>query len=214
MKTILLSTALSALATASLAQGLPQAENEWFKAGQAKIEELMAIQPNTGRAKNVILFTADGNGVGTNYAIRLFSGQQAGGLGDEYVQPSETFPHSALVKTYSANGQTPDSAPTASAMNTGVKTKNDLINVSDATTVGALIGAGGFGTPVAVTGAILIGLGDPRPALSLEQPDSPRPARPSRPVAPPTRARPPARGAVPRRPAAATASARPAPARR
>lgn len=136
MKTILLSTALSALATASLAQDLPQAENEWFKAGQAKIEELMAIQPNTGRAKNVILFTADGNGVGTNYAIRLFSGQQEGGLGDDYQQPSEKFPHSALVKTYSTNGQTPDSAPTASAMNTGVKTKNDLINVSDATTVG------------------------------------------------------------------------------
>ena len=98
MKTILLSTALSALATASLAQDLPQAENEWFKAGEAKIEELMAIQPNTGRAKNVILFTADGNGVGTNYAIRLFSGQQEGGLGDDYQQPSEKFPHSALVR--------------------------------------------------------------------------------------------------------------------
>lgn len=136
MKTFLLSTALTALATASFAQDLPQADNEWFKAGQARVEELMAVQPNTGRAKNVILFTADGNGVGTNYAIRLFSGQQAGGLGDDYVQPSETFPHSALVKTYSANGQTPDSAPTASAMNTGVKTKNDIINMPDSVAVG------------------------------------------------------------------------------
>ena len=79
MKTFLLSTVLTALATASFAQDLPQADNEWFKAGQARVEELMAVQPNTGRAKNVILFTADGNGVGTNYAIRLFSGQQAGG---------------------------------------------------------------------------------------------------------------------------------------
>ena len=116
MKTILLSTALSALATASLAQDLPQAENEWFKAGQAKIEELMAIQPNTGRAKNVILFTADGMGPGTNYAIRIHAGQQAGGFGDDYVLPYEAFPNVALVRTYTTNGQTPDSAPTAAAM--------------------------------------------------------------------------------------------------
>ena len=52
------------------------------------------------------------------------------------MQPHEGFPHLALVKTYSANGQTPDSAPTASAMNAGIKTKNDLINVTDAVAVG------------------------------------------------------------------------------
>ncbi|CAM5517753.1 alkaline phosphatase [Frigidibacter albus] len=84
----------------------------------------------------MILFTADGNGVGTNYAIRLFSGQQAGGLGDDYVQPQETFPNVALVKTYSSNGQTPDSAPTAMAMNTGIKGKNGMINILDTVAVG------------------------------------------------------------------------------
>ena len=132
MKQILLSTAaMLGLATVAGAQDLPQAGSDWFKAGQATIEERLALQPNTGKAKNVILFTADGNGVGTNYAIRLFSGQEAGGLGDDYVQPQETFPNVALVKTYSSNGQTPDSAPTAMAMNTGVKGKNGMINILD-----------------------------------------------------------------------------------
>ncbi len=137
MKQILLSTvAVLGLAAAAAAQDLPQAGSPWFEAAQATIEERLAVQPNTGTAKNVILFTADGNGVGTNYAIRLFSGQQAGGLGDDYVQPFETFPNVALVKTYSSNGQTPDSAPTAAAMNSGIKTKNGVINILDSVAVG------------------------------------------------------------------------------
>ena len=137
MKHLLLSgAALLALSTAALAQDLPQAASPWFTAAQATIAERLALQPNTKTAKNVILFTSDGNGVGTNYAIRLYSGQLAGGLGDDYVQPQETFPNLALVKTYSSNGQTPDSAPTAAAMNTGIKTKNDMINVFDTVNVG------------------------------------------------------------------------------
>ncbi|MGP3698530.1 alkaline phosphatase [Rhodobacter sp. NSM] len=136
MKHLLMSTAAClAFAAASAAQDLPQAGSDWFTAGQATIEARLAVQPITSRAKNVILFTADGNGVGTNYAIRLFSGQQAGGLGDDYVQPQETFPNVALVKTYSSNGQTPDSAPTAMAMNSGVKGKNGMINILDSVAV-------------------------------------------------------------------------------
>ncbi|MFB2594711.1 alkaline phosphatase [Paracoccus sp. p4-l81] len=134
------------LATAAHAEDLPQAGSDWFKAGQATITERLAVAPITSRAKNVILFTADGNGVGTNYAIRLFSGQQAGGLGDDYVQPQETFPHLALVKTYSSNGQTPDSAPTAAAMNSGIKTKNDMINILDTVNVGDCAAGANAGT--------------------------------------------------------------------
>ncbi|MDT8854691.1 alkaline phosphatase [Paracoccaceae bacterium Fryx2] len=137
MKQILLSTvAIIGMTSFASAQDLPQASSAWFQAGQATVAERLAVQPNTAKAKNVILFTADGNGVGTNYAIRLFSGQQAGGLGDDYIQPQETFPHVALVKTYSSNGQTPDSAPTAMAMNSGVKGKNGMINVLDSVNVG------------------------------------------------------------------------------
>jgi alkaline phosphatase len=141
MKHLVLCTAsLLAASTAAFAQDLPQANDAWFKAGQAVIAQRLANQPITGKAKNVILFTADGNGVGTNYAIRLFTGQAKGGLGDDYVQPQETFPNVALVKTYSSNGQTPDSAPTASAMNTGVKLKNTMVNVDDTVAVGDCAG--------------------------------------------------------------------------
>jgi len=132
MKNLLIASLALALSTGvALAQELPQKDSKWFTDAQAKIQEMVARQPITKRAKNVILFTADGNGVGTNYAVRLFSGQQAGLLGSEYVQPQETFPNLALVKTYTTNGQTPDSAPTASAMNTGVKSKNTMINVDE-----------------------------------------------------------------------------------
>ena len=146
MNRILLTTAISALATAAAAQDLPQAQDAWFTAGAAAIEARMAVQPNTAKAKNVILFTADGNGVGTNYAIRLFTGQKAGGLGDDYVQPFETFPNVALVKTYSSNGQTPDSAPTAAAMNSGIKTKNGMINIMDSVAVGDCAAGASAGT--------------------------------------------------------------------
>ncbi len=158
MKKILLSgVAVLAMTVATSAQDLPQAASPWFVAGQAKIAERLAVQPITAKAKNVILFTADGNGVGSNYAVRIYSGQLAGGLGDDYVQPQETFPHAALVKTYSSNGQTPDSAPTAAAMNSGVKTKNGMINVLDTVNVddcaaGATAGAKTFAEIVSEMG--------------------------------------------------------------
>ncbi|PWV98782.1 alkaline phosphatase [Hoeflea marina] len=144
MKSALIASLAVAFSTGvALAQELPQKDSKWFTDAQAKIQEMVARQPNTKRAKNVILFTADGNGVGTNYAIRLFSGQQAGGLGDDYVQPQEAFPNLALVKTYTTNGQTPDSAPTASAMNTGVKSKNTMINVDESVSVSDCAGMAG-----------------------------------------------------------------------
>jgi len=118
--------------TATLAQDLPQASSKWFADGQAAIEAIMSRQANTGRAKNVIVMVADGNGVGTNYAIRLFDGQRKGMLGEENVLPYETPDfHSALIKTYNINAQTPDSAPTAGAMNTGVKQRFNLINLGE-----------------------------------------------------------------------------------
>ncbi len=138
--------AVLSMTSFAVAQDLPQAGSTWFQAGQATIADRLALQPNTKKAKNVVLFTADGNGVGTNYAIRLFTGQQAGGLGDDYVQPHETFPNVALVKTYSSNGQTPDSAPTAAAMNSGIKTKNGMINVLDTVNVSDCVAGATAGT--------------------------------------------------------------------
>ncbi|MBY6006560.1 alkaline phosphatase [Salipiger bermudensis] len=132
MKRTLISALAMTAAVAANAQGLPELQtgSDWFQAGETTIQELIAREQNTGRAKNVILMIADGNGVGTNYATRLYVGQQMGKLGEEHVLPYETTDyHSALVKTYNINAQTPDSAPTAGAMNTGVKQRFNLINL-------------------------------------------------------------------------------------
>ncbi|MAS45501.1 MAG: alkaline phosphatase [Rhodobacteraceae bacterium] len=123
-------TALGASANAQTAD-LPQADSAWFTDGKSVIDARLAQQPIAKRAKNVILFVADGMGVGTNFAIRVFDGQQKGMLGEENVLPYETFPNVALVKTYNINAQTPDSAPTAGAMNTGVKQRFNLINLGE-----------------------------------------------------------------------------------
>ncbi len=131
LRTVSGATLVALMSTTAHAQDLPQASSQWFTDAQAVIEERLAREPNTNRAKNVILMVADGNGVGTNYATRIYAGQQAGGMGDDHVLPYEAFPYLALVKTYNINAQTPDSAPTAGAMNTGVKQRFNLVNLSE-----------------------------------------------------------------------------------
>lgn len=84
------------------------------------------------KAKNVILFIGDGMGVSTVTAARIYAGQKQGQSGEEYVLPFETFEHVALVKTYNSNAQVPDSAGTASAMNTGVKTNIGMLGYAPA----------------------------------------------------------------------------------
>jgi alkaline phosphatase len=87
------------------------------------------IVPNVSTAKNVILFIGDGMGVTTVTAGRIFDGQSKGMMGEENVLPFETFPNLALIKTYADNQMVADSAGTASAMNTGVKTKAGVISI-------------------------------------------------------------------------------------
>ena len=73
------------------------------------------------RARNVILFIGDGMGVSTVAATRVFSVGVAGQLA------MDQFPYTALSRTYSADSITPDSAPTMSAMMTGVNTNQSVI---------------------------------------------------------------------------------------
>ncbi len=81
-------------------------------------------------AKNVVLFIGDGMGVATVTAARIFDGQSRGMDGEEHYLTFERFPNVALVKTYNTNQQVPDSAGTASAMLTGMKTRAGVINVA------------------------------------------------------------------------------------
>lgn len=104
-------------------------EVDWEKMGEETLAAAKQKTPDTGRAKNVILFIADGMDITTITAGRILAGQQEGKLGEEHVLAFETLPWTGLSKTYNTNSQTPDSAGTATAMMTGHKTKMGVINV-------------------------------------------------------------------------------------
>ena len=87
------------------------------------------IVANVSTAKNVILFIGDGMGVTTVTVARIFDGQSKGMSGEENILPFETFPNVALIKTYASNQMVADSAGTASAISTGVKTRAGVISI-------------------------------------------------------------------------------------
>src|SRR5262245_29992575 len=81
------------------------------------------------RAKNVILFVGDGMGIATVTASRIFEGQRKGQSGEDNRLSFEEFPQLALVRTFSANQQVSDSAPTATAMVTGWHANDGALSV-------------------------------------------------------------------------------------
>jgi len=133
--TVALVALLAALPVAAQ-NALPQAENAWFTGAQEALQQKLAREPITSRARNVILMISDGNGIGTNTATRIWHGQQNGMMGEENVLPQEQFPYLALSKTYNVNAQTPDSAGTGTAMMSGIKTKIGVIGVDETLTRG------------------------------------------------------------------------------
>lgn len=136
MKSMMTKTALvicsSAILTGFNAVNTVFAEDAstWVQKGEAALLAAQKIIPNNQRAKNVILFVGDGMGISTVTAARIFEGQQKGIDGEGNQLAFEKLPYVALSKTYSANQQVPDSAPTMTAMVTGVKTNGRLISVS------------------------------------------------------------------------------------
>jgi len=112
---------LALTSTAGFSQDAPlQVQNEWFTDAQEVLQQRLALQPITNQAKNIVLMVADGNGVGTNMATRIYQGQQQGGFGEEHVLSYEALPYLALAKTYNTNAQIPDSSGTATAMLTSI----------------------------------------------------------------------------------------------
>ncbi len=79
------------------------------------------------RAKNVIFFVGDGMGVSTITATRVYSVGVAGNL------VVDQFPHTALSRTYGADAITPDSAPTMTAMMSGVNTNAGVLGLDETT---------------------------------------------------------------------------------
>lgn len=127
-------TAALLLATPALAAPLETPlQDQWWQAGRAKLQERLTIANRPKKAKNVILMVGDGMGIATITAGRIFDGQRPvdarpPATGEENSLAFERMPYSALVKTYNTNAQVADSAGTASALNTGVKTRIGVVN--------------------------------------------------------------------------------------
>jgi alkaline phosphatase len=128
-RTLALALVFGMAGTSASAQDAPQTGDSYFVEAKADLEAPLTFRPNTGRARNVILFVGDGMGISTLTAARIRQGQRAGEDGESTWTAMDRLPFSALVKTYAHDAQVPDSAPTATAMTTGVKTRNDVIGL-------------------------------------------------------------------------------------
>ncbi|MDP3908242.1 alkaline phosphatase [Novosphingobium sp.] len=104
--------------------------------GEAALERLKREPVPPSRARNVIIFIGDGMGVSTITAARIFAGQAAGKDGESFETAMDALPYAALVKTYSHDAQVSDSAPTATAIMAGIKTRNGMIGVGPEAQVG------------------------------------------------------------------------------
>jgi len=127
---------LFACLAAAAASSTLSAENaaQWYTDGAQAARLGAELRARTGGAKNVILFIGDGMGVSTVSAARILEGQQRGESGEENSLSFENFPHVSLSKTYSTDGQTPDSAPTMTAMMSGIKSRQGTIGVTQEVT--------------------------------------------------------------------------------
>ncbi len=134
-----LGVALMAFSSAASSQILEthQTSNAWFTEAQSRLDQITnQVDTRTETAKNVILFVGDGMGISTLTASRIYQGQLDGNPGEEGYLSFETFPHTALVKTYNVDAQTPDSAGTMTAMMSGLKTDVGVLGVSSDVTRG------------------------------------------------------------------------------
>ncbi|MFC3100151.1 alkaline phosphatase [Altererythrobacter lauratis] len=153
------SAALCAVALAPLPASAQPADSAAYRAqAQAELERLRAVQPIDGPARNIIIFIGDGFGVTTLTAARIHQGQQRGVDGESFVTAMDTLPHSALVRTYSHDAQVSDSAPTATAILSGVKARAAVIGYGPEALIGDCASALGNEAPSLIAEAQGMGL--------------------------------------------------------
>ncbi|RNA02319.1 alkaline tissue-nonspecific isozyme [Brachionus plicatilis] len=102
---------------------------KWMDYSRELIEKFLNRKINGNVAKNVVFFLGDGMGVSTVTAGRIWKGQLQNRSGEEEITNMEKLDHLALSKTYNIDAQTADSAGTATAFETGVKTRIRAIGV-------------------------------------------------------------------------------------
>ncbi|XP_057299612.1 alkaline phosphatase-like isoform X1 [Hydractinia symbiolongicarpus] len=111
-----------------------QISNQWFKDGEELIRKNLRRKVISNKAKGVIVFIGDGMGISTVTAGRILDGQLKNQTGEENIlswEDNDNFPNVALSKTYNTDMQTSDSAGTATAIMTGVKTKSGVISLNE-----------------------------------------------------------------------------------
>jgi alkaline phosphatase len=133
MRRALFALLLSAVPAQAQQLQTPVKGDDYWQMGRAVLAQRMKVVHRPQRAKNVVLMIGDGMGVATVTAARIFDGQYPDDgsprrTGEENTLSFETMPHLALIKTYNTDAQVSDSAGTASAINTGVKTRIGYIN--------------------------------------------------------------------------------------
>lgn len=97
----------------------------WNDQAQAALKSrLMLDRFADVRPKNIILFLADGMSFAASAAARVHAGGN-----ENHNLAFDKFPHMGISKTYCVDRQVPDSASTATAFLTGVKTNYGLIGV-------------------------------------------------------------------------------------
>ena len=102
-----------------------QDENYWKNKAREELEKSLQDfdNVNTNIAKNIIIFIGDGMSLPTVVASRIYKAQLNNATDAEgNLLSFEKFPNVGLSKTYGVDRQTPDSASTASAIYSGVKT--------------------------------------------------------------------------------------------
>lgn len=143
-----LAVAFGLLSVPALAQPVRQVTTQDYRQqAQAELARLKADQPVTGPARNVIIFIGDGMGVSSLTASRIYQGQKLGKDGESFVTAMDSLSHTALVKTYTHDAQVADSAPTATAIMSGVKARNDVVGVGPETELGKCEGPDAHAVP-------------------------------------------------------------------
>jgi alkaline phosphatase len=125
---------LIAFALFSIAINSSAETSSGYEAGASQLNLLKKIKTPAKKAKGVILFVGDGMSMATITAARIFEAQLQGAPGEENLLSFETFPATALSKTYALNRQVPDSAATMTAMVTGAKVNFWTLSVDDTNT--------------------------------------------------------------------------------
>ncbi|XP_048583897.1 alkaline phosphatase, tissue-nonspecific isozyme [Nematostella vectensis] len=128
---LLLPFVLLLLIEVSLAASPQQSSNAWFTDALKELSKHINRKPNHQPAKNVIIFIGDGCDITTNTAARIRKGQLSGAKGEEGYLAYEEFPYTGLSKTYNTDKQVPDSAGTANALFSGVKTRYSIIGLNE-----------------------------------------------------------------------------------